>query len=191
LGADRSNLARKALEAKIALKGAIDLERQSFEALTVWAEDDTSVIESIEFFKKQLILDGEKLMDVFNYFHSLQAKSIGITAVLAERTTEEEKLRNKIPVRAKHPLGPVNLIRYEYGQVWLAEKIGSWDFLNLAIAKDGYFAHYETLNFVDGKKDLLQIRDAVSAEFGPIPAEHISEYFDMMKKAGVVEFKMK
>jgi aminopeptidase YwaD len=45
---------------------------------------------------------------------------------------------------------------------------------------------YETLNFVDGKRNAQQIRDAVSAEYGPVPADMIVEYLKALEKIGVV-----
>jgi hypothetical protein len=45
---------------------------------------------------------------------------------------------------------------------------------------------YETLNFVDGKRNAQQIRDAVSVEYGPIPLEMIVEYLKTLEKIGVV-----
>jgi len=35
---------------------------------------------------------------------------------------------------------------------------------------------YETLNFADGKRNARQIRDAVSAEYGPVPLDLVLEY---------------
>jgi aminopeptidase YwaD len=45
---------------------------------------------------------------------------------------------------------------------------------------------FETLNFVDGKRDAQQIRDAVSAEYGPVPLDMIVEYLRALEKIGVV-----
>jgi aminopeptidase YwaD len=45
---------------------------------------------------------------------------------------------------------------------------------------------YEVLNFADGKKNALEIRDAVSAEYGPVPLEMVVEYLRALEKIGVV-----
>lgn len=44
---------------------------------------------------------------------------------------------------------------------------------------------YETLNFADGKRNAQQIRDAVSAEYGPVPLEIVVEYLKALEKIGV------
>ncbi len=46
---------------------------------------------------------------------------------------------------------------------------------------------YEVLNFADGKRNVQEIRDAVSAEYGPVPLETVVEYLRALEKIGVVE----
>ena len=46
---------------------------------------------------------------------------------------------------------------------------------------------YEVLNFVDGKRNAMEIDDAVSAEYGPVPVELVVEYLQALEKIGVVE----
>jgi hypothetical protein len=46
---------------------------------------------------------------------------------------------------------------------------------------------YEVLNFADGKRNAREIRDAVSAEYGPVPLEIVVEYLRALEKIGVVE----
>jgi aminopeptidase YwaD len=45
---------------------------------------------------------------------------------------------------------------------------------------------YEVLNFADGKRNAQQIRDAVSAEYGPVPLEMVVEYLKALEKIGLV-----
>jgi aminopeptidase YwaD len=46
---------------------------------------------------------------------------------------------------------------------------------------------YEVLNFADGKRNAQEIRDAVSAEYGPVPLQMVDEYLKALEKIGVVE----
>jgi aminopeptidase YwaD len=46
---------------------------------------------------------------------------------------------------------------------------------------------YEVLNFADGKRNVQEIRDAVSAEYGPVPLEMVVEYLKALEKIGIVE----
>ena len=45
---------------------------------------------------------------------------------------------------------------------------------------------YEILNFADGKRNAQEIRDAVSAEYGPVPLEMVVEYLRALEKIGLV-----
>jgi aminopeptidase YwaD len=46
---------------------------------------------------------------------------------------------------------------------------------------------YEVLNFADGKRDVQEVRDAVSAEYGPVPIELVLEYLQDLEKIGLLE----
>jgi len=46
---------------------------------------------------------------------------------------------------------------------------------------------YEVLNFANGKRNAQEIRDAVSAEYGPVPLEIVEEYLRALEKIAVVE----
>jgi len=46
---------------------------------------------------------------------------------------------------------------------------------------------YEVLNFADGKRNAQEVRDAVSAEYGPVPLEMVVEYLKALEKIGMVE----
>ena len=48
---------------------------------------------------------------------------------------------------------------------------------------------YELGNFVDGKRSISDIRDAVSSEFSPIALPVVVEYFERLAKAGAISLK--
>jgi len=45
------------------------------------------------------------------------------------------------------------------------------------------------VNFVDGKRSIGEIRDAVSAEYGPLPVGLVSDYLDACVEAKVIEWR--
>jgi hypothetical protein len=47
-------------------------------------------------------------------------------------------------------------------------------------------AAYEALNFVDGKRSVLAISRAVSAEYGPVSARDVLEFFRVLEKCELV-----
>ena len=48
---------------------------------------------------------------------------------------------------------------------------------------------YEIVNFVNGKRSVGEIRDAVSAEYGPLPVNLVADYLDACVQAGVIQWK--
>ena len=48
---------------------------------------------------------------------------------------------------------------------------------------------YEIVNFVDGKRTVGEIRDAVAAEYGPLPVQLVSDYLEACREAGVIQWK--
>jgi hypothetical protein len=48
---------------------------------------------------------------------------------------------------------------------------------------------YEVLNLVDGRRTVAEIRDAVSAIYGPVPLDLVVEYLQALREAGLVEEK--
>lgn len=91
--------------------------------------------------------------------------------------------------RKKEPRGPLAVFGYDYfaehakAAGMATPKLLSYE--GLWGAGEEY--SYEVLNFADGKRDAQEIRDAVSAEYGPVPVEMVVEYLKALEKIGVVE----
>ena len=92
----------------------------------------------------------------------------------------------RVPVRNPQILGPLNVYYYDY----FADIPGA-DFTKIALAKadGGDVLAYEALNLADGRRTVSEIRDEVSGLYAPVPAAAISEYFDLLAKAGVVTLR--
>jgi hypothetical protein len=48
---------------------------------------------------------------------------------------------------------------------------------------------FELVNFVDGQRTVSHIRNAVSAEYGPISEQIVIRYFDDLVRVGVLKWK--
>ncbi len=48
---------------------------------------------------------------------------------------------------------------------------------------------YEIVNFVNGKRTVGEIRDAVSAEYGSLPVTLVADYLEACAEAGVIQWK--
>ena len=94
-------------------------------------------------------------------------------------------LDRRVPVRNAAVKGPL-----DPGGDWVTEKAGA-DAARIAVARlpDAGDVTYEIVNFVDGTRTVGEIRDAVSAEFGPVDLTAVAEYLDVLAKAGAITYK--
>jgi len=101
----------------------------------------------------------------------------------------------RIPVR----IGEFGPLTYQNDDV-LMNRLGSErvrqiklldsDSSRLLNAQDsGSLYAYEIVNFVDGKRSAADIRDAVAAEFGPIPLEIVIDYLAACEQAKIISFR--
>ena len=91
--------------------------------------------------------------------------------------------------RAPSPEGPLTVFGYDY----FADHVKSAGLATpKLLAYEGLWGAgeeyaYEALNFADGKRNVQQIRDALSAEYGPIPVDHVVEYLRDLEKIGLLQ----
>jgi hypothetical protein len=64
---------------------------------------------------------------------------------------------------------------------------GSSRFVN--VQDSGAIYAYEIVNFIDGKRSVAGIRDAVSGELGPISLDLVSDYLKACEEARIIAFR--
>jgi hypothetical protein len=85
--------------------------------------------------------------------------------------------------------GPMSVFGYDY----FNDKFGEENARKLKLSNfqglrgSGSEYSYEVLNFVDGVRNAQQIREAVSAEYGPVPLEYVVEYLRALESIGVIQ----
>jgi len=91
--------------------------------------------------------------------------------------------------RVSKPSGPMAVFGYDYfTDKYGEEKARSLKLLSYqGLRGSGEEYAYEVLNFVDGVRNAQQIRDAVSAEYGPVPLEYVLEYLRALESIGVIQ----
>ena len=119
-----------------------------------------------------------------NYYAFL-CDSLDVRKSKPSPTAQEERLDKLIPRR---------LIGLEYSAdfEYLERSLGDPDIQKkISLSQAGYTVRWEALNFVDGKRSVTEIRDALSAEFSPVPIalEMVEQYFRILEKASVVSLE--
>jgi aminopeptidase YwaD len=92
----------------------------------------------------------------------------------------EKKASLVIPVRNPEFPGPID-------SAYLSESLSKQD-LELFSVLSG-LQLYEIGAFIDGKRSSLEIRNAVSAECGPVLLEDVLAYLGLLEKTGLVTFR--
>lgn len=106
-------------------------------------------------------------------------------APVPEQTTPGDLHRYR---RSADPKGPMSGFGYEY----LEDKLGSEKAAALKLPQyrgqrgSGSEYAYEALNLANGERSDQQIRDTLSAIYGPVPVEYVSEYLSALESIGVV-----
>src|ERR1043166_8143763 len=141
-------------------------------------------------------------IDTFQSIHRLAPTSITLSELTFERLfpLPTQAVRAGNPPKAtgdgvllfhrkSTPKGPPTVFGYDY----FAEHAKSaglatpklLDYQGLWGSGEEYA--YEVANFIDGKRNAQEIRDAVSAEYGPVPLDLVLEYLRALEKIDLVE----
>ena len=143
--------------------------------------------------------DGAKVLadqaTVFQRWLDAQAKLRGAKGPAPSVPWTGDPDAKRVPIR----IGEFGPLTYQNDNVLLARlgkeryaKIklinsGATQLLNVRDQSELYA--YEIVNFVNGKRTVGEIRDAVSAEYGPLPVNLVADYLDACAEAGVVQWK--
>jgi aminopeptidase YwaD len=118
-----------------------------------------------------------------------------LASFLTEAGVGCERPPGRVPERAEiyrrkaEPKGPLAVFGYDYfAEHAKAAGLATPKLLSYeGLWGGGEEYAYEVLNFADGKRNAQAIRDAVSAEYGPVPLEMVTEYLQALEKIGIVE----
>jgi hypothetical protein len=143
--------------------------------------------------------DGAKaLADQATIFHiwlDKQARLRGAKGITPSAPWASSSDAKQVPIR----IGEFGPLTYQNDNVLLArlgkERYAKIKLINseatqlLNVRDQSELYAYEIVNFVNGKRTVGEIRDAVSAEYGPLPVNLVVDYLDACAEAGVIRWK--
>jgi hypothetical protein len=91
-----------------------------------------------------------------------------------------------VPKRHPHVIGNLEVYYYDY----LDDRLGGQSpghLGRLGEMPNGGTLMYETLNLVDGKRNVREIRNVLSAAYGSVPADAVLDYLKLLEKLEVVK----
>jgi aminopeptidase-like protein len=108
------------------------------------------------------------------YFRLCQ--DMGVKTKKPSLTTEQQKMKKIVPVRHVDFVCPLETD-------YIDDKLGEGALSGIEL---GRYGTYEALNFVDGKRSVLDIADALSAEFGPVDPSEVMDFFKVLERAELI-----
>jgi hypothetical protein len=180
-------------EAINVLQQAALREKEAINSVSQFSGGSNLAQEFIETSKKKIEEEAIALQRGIADFYRILCNRYQLSVTLPALSDKEEELRTLVPFRNLEFRGmlSMNYVSQKAGEdplfqhymslfnVWLS---GQSDFLK------AYSLPIEMLNFADGKRSLLEIRNAVSAEYDPIDIKIVHAYFRLLEKAGVISF---
>jgi aminopeptidase YwaD len=131
----------------------------------------------------------------FNHWIDGRAKLRGAQGTAPIVGWNEGPDARRVPMR----IGEFGPLTYQNDNVLLArlgkERYSKIKLLNsdatplLNVQDQSELYAYEIVNFVDGKRTVGEIRDAVSAEYGPLPIDLVTDYLEACAEAKVIQWK--
>jgi hypothetical protein len=154
-------------------------EEQTFQSLSKLLPNDKKISVAI----KENILSFHMFVEslqqnIKDYYHEL-CKNRDVNPEPVRLSKEEAAAQKMIPIRNPAFPGPIS------GD-YLQAKIGDMAVLNFPFTGLHFF---EIAAFIDGQKSVLDIRNAVSAECGPVKLNDVLAYLKVLEKIDLVSFK--
>jgi aminopeptidase YwaD len=132
---------------------------------------------------------------VFQQWIDEGAKSRGAKGISSVALWAGDSAAKRVPMR----VGEFGPLTYQNDNVLLArlgkERYAKIKLINseasqlLKVRNQSELYAYEIVNFVNGKRTVGEIRDAVSAEYGPLSVSLVADYLDACVEAGIIKWK--
>ncbi len=178
---DKQNLALAYREAENVVRWAFVREKSGIESVLALAPGDAALARYVSDVKARLDSQrGGAVQDVWNHYRALCERN-GLKAEGPKLSPDELAAQKLVPERDPKLRGPLG-IRYA------SEKAGTSPISGTSAAVRDERVMYELFNFIDGKNSVLDIRNAVSAEYSPVPLQDVKRFIEVLEKADIVRF---
>jgi hypothetical protein len=127
----------------------------------------------------------DQWLDSYDDVLEMTGNALGVTMWDARGSAQNRPYDPRVPVRVAEVQGALGT-----STEWVAEKAGpAAEALAINKVRGSGDVQFEIVNFIDGRRTVSDIRDAVSAEFEPIELRVVSEYLELLAKIGATRFK--
>jgi len=169
-------------EAQNVVHQALWREKEALSSVRFFSGDDRGVGGILESRLKRIDEMRPQVLREIEAVYNLRCGKDKVAPQKPVLTKEEIRLDGLVPVRTEK-MG--NVMDYYLTMEKMGEKVKYSPPMQIMQAD------FEIRNFIDGKRSLLEIRNAASAEYGPIPPADVEAYLKYLEKLGMVELKKK
>ncbi len=150
--------------------------------LRYWARWEREAVSSVFTFNRAD--RTRRTVERFNEQLTMQEASLAVLAGLAQETPGPVAAAtdDRVPVRMTR--GPLD---FGLPESRVPDERAAWyGSAEFTLSGD---ARFELVNFIDGRRTVSQIRNALSAEFGPVAVPVVARYLEDLVRTGVVEWR--
>jgi Peptidase family M28 len=168
-------------EALNIINQGIEREKEALASIRFFSKGDPDLeamlmarVKGLEGLRPQFLRDVEEA-------YRFRCRKEELTPQKPVRSDAEARLSRQVPVRTEKMRGYFN--GWEFYQKVREMKVPP----TYRIGR----ADFEVRNFIDGQRSILDIRNAVSAEYGPVALEAVENYILLLEKTGFVKIEKK
>jgi aminopeptidase YwaD len=169
-------------EAQNTIHQAYLREETALRSTAFFASGDTNFAAYLDNVCKNVRSQESISMATLTEFYKNIAAIYGVEPVSLELTAEEKRLDQLVPKRTKEMAGFFNFFAFNMRLRGIKE-IPEYHLNDLE--------DFEIRNFINNKRSILEIRNAVSAEFRPIPLKDVENYIKVLEIGGMVTIEKK
>ena len=181
LAADAKSVAAAAKEARVIVEQGFARERETLASVRFFIGPDAAAGTVLA--GRLAGLDAERTahLRTIDDLAAARGRSLGVRAAKPAPTADEIRLAGLVPVRTEKMGGLMAMwgLREEFRK------------LNYQAPPSIQMAEMELRNFIDGRRSILEIRDAASAEFEPLDLLEVEKWVGVQEKVGLVTIRKK
>ena len=185
-------LAESYREAQTVVRWGYIREQRTLDSLRLLASKDANMSAYLQ--EQKAIMSSAQDVDQkqLTAKYTQRARLLGRPAAPLQPTAAERRAEERIPVwRSPNILDGEGILHHLDKAV--VNRLRILRYTDDARTLNFHFMHvfFETLNFIDGTRSVKEIRDAVSAEYDPVPLDVVEELVAALESATIVEVKTK
>jgi aminopeptidase YwaD len=181
LAADAKTVHSTAREARVLINQAFLREKEALASVRSFAGTDKNAGQLLQGRLAGLDAVRAPHLKGLEDLYASRCQALNVRPEKPVPTKDEIRLAGLVPVRTKKMGGMMTM--------WTMR--GEFQKLKYEPPITVMMAEEELRNFIDGKRSVLDIRDAASAEFSPISLKDVEDWVNVQAKLGLVELKKK